>query len=84
MENGEINEYTVSATFTRKYLSDRGYSYEYFEALSKHPIVKTEHLVAEWRFADVLEIHSLKEIFNVVNLNFHEFIEAYCEHLKSL
>ncbi|MCW3126863.1 MAG: hypothetical protein JWO03_2521 [Bacteroidetes bacterium] len=78
-----INENTVSLTFLKEYLSTRGYDSKIAEDSAFNAPAGR---FGWWNFARVVSVHDLKEVLHSIdeNLNFHQFIDAYCEHLKSL
>ena len=78
-----INENTVSATFLKEYIEQRGIplniALERFEKAYAGRI-------GIWQNAYTVSIPVLKDILHSVDesLSFHDFIDAYCEHLKSI
>jgi|GEM_PF-2279148 hypothetical protein len=83
MEHDVINENQVSITCVKQYLNEKGYPDE----IAKEKISKAyAGEIAFWKNAYVITIPNLKEVLHIVdeNLIYHDFIDAYCQHLKSI
>lgn len=87
METGDIlNECTVSGTFIRGYLSDKGYSDVKLQEIRRASIITENGYLFEWLNSSVITIPNLKEVLHYLKFDdyFHDCIDAYAEHLKSL
>jgi hypothetical protein len=83
MNGDPINENQVSLTFFKSYLEDKGYNVDIAtDKLSKAYAGE----IGFWNKAYVISIPNLKEVLNAVapEISYHEFIDAYCEYLKSI
>ncbi|MBS1686261.1 MAG: hypothetical protein JSS76_16065 [Bacteroidetes bacterium] len=78
-----INENTVSATFLKEYIEQKGIPFTI--ALERFEKAYAGR-IGIWSNAYTVSIPLVKEILDSVDetLNFHEFIDAYCAHLKNL
>jgi hypothetical protein len=86
MEEGHhIYEYTVAASFLKKYLLSKGYTDNMVKEVAKKVLAEqTETTWFLWDKMYVVQISDVKEVLSAANLSYHEFIDAYCTHLKSL
>lgn len=75
------NEYTFSATFISKYLDSKGFPVE----ISVDVLQKvTAGKYGTWDKDHVITLPVLQAILKFVDLDYSEFIDAYCLHLKCL
>lgn len=83
MAYDKINENTISATFLREYITNKGVVLDdkTIERLSKEAYALD---IGFWSRAKTITIPALKAILEEVKLDFHTFIDDYAEHLKSL
>jgi penicillin V acylase-like amidase (Ntn superfamily) len=78
----EINENQVSCTFLQEYIQKSGVDVK--ELIKNSEQNAPAGNFGFWVYAKTITIPNVKEILEYAGLDFFEFVDAYCEHLKSL
>lgn len=78
----KINENQVSVTFLKNYLKEREINVD--DLIKKHKQHALAGDIGVWTRAYTITIPNLKEILDMAEIDYHNFIDAYCEYLKNL
>jgi hypothetical protein len=80
----DIYKYTISRTFLRKYLNEKGYSKIAIINLKNTSMAAEKEFIFDWLYIGVITIPNLKELLNSLNDDFSHFIDVYSKPVKSL
>jgi hypothetical protein len=87
----DVNEYMFPAHFVYGYL-ERNNAFleddveikEKIETTYKKATIKTVNATFKWLSTNVISIDNMKDILSELKLDYVDFVNAYCEHLKTV
>jgi hypothetical protein len=80
----EVNEYTVSGTFLKKYLLQGDLNVEKINEAYRKVVIETTNVLIAWHSANIISISDAKLLLKAANLEYDKFITEYCLKLKSI